>query len=124
PGLQTNNCLAAHPVAAGVKGVAGDHEHVRAIAGHPAVPPDSTTDSCCRPSIHVGRIVDIDAHNPAMVILTVTYVSGVGHVHDPIHKSQCPAFFLDQRIESHAIVSCGGVHIHWPARIGGACVHV
>ena len=59
-----------------------------------------------------------------MVIVAVADVPGVGNVHDPIHKSQPAAFFLYKGIEVHRVVVSNGVHIHWPAGIGDAGVHV
>ena len=88
------------------------------------MPPDTTADSCRCPSHHAGRIVDINANHPAVIHSAVAVISGVSHVHDPVHKSKSAAFFLHQGSKGDAIVRGGGVYIHRPARIGIASVHV
>ena len=57
----------------------------------PQIPPPSR---CCRPAMHIRRIVNVHADNPAMIIAAVTEISGVRHVDDPVHKSQCASVFL------------------------------
>ncbi len=74
--------------------------------------------------IDVRRIIDIDADDPAVIIVAVTNVPGVRHVHDPVHKSESAAFFLNPGLKSHAVVNRGRVDIHGPARRCGAGVHV
>src|SRR5262245_29760698 len=84
--LQANDGFAAHPVASRVKRIAGDDEHVRAITGHAAVSPNATADSRCSPSMHIGRVVDVHADNPAMIIAAVAHIARVGRVYDPVHQ--------------------------------------
>ena len=59
-----------------------------------------------------------------MIIAAVTDVSGVRHVHDPVHKSQCATVFLHQGDEDYSVVASRGVQIHRPAGICSARVHV
>jgi hypothetical protein len=86
--------------------------------------PDPTAFGVRGPSHHVGRSVDIHAHNPAMVWAAIADVPGVRHVHNPIHKSQRASFFLPKGIEIHAVILGGRIEIHRPARIRGASVNV
>src|SRR5262249_58481895 len=95
PGRQVNNCLPSQLVASSVDRVSCHHDHVNPVTGNTAVSPNSAADGCRRPSHHTRRIVDVHAHNPAVVILAVTHVSGIGDVNDTVHESQCTAFFLD-----------------------------
>ncbi len=53
PGLQPDNCFAAHPIASGVKRVPRNHKHVCAVAGNATVSPDSAASCCGRPAVHV-----------------------------------------------------------------------
>ena len=85
------------------------------------MPPDAAAASCCSPGMDIRRIVDVDPDDPAMVVVTIAHVSGVRHVHNPIHKSQRASFFLHKGIESHAVI-LGGIHIDRPIRHAG--VHV
>src|SRR6266513_4734153 len=71
PGLQTDNCLTAAPDIR-IKRVTSNHEHVCAIASHTAMPPDATADCCGSTSQDVGRIVDVNADNPAVIHTAVT----------------------------------------------------
>ena len=59
-----------------------------------------------------------------MIIAAVPEVSGVRHVHDPVHKSQRAAVFLRQGNERNTVVAGGSVHIHRPAGVRRAGVHV
>src|SRR4029453_8465177 len=69
-------------------------------------------------SHHVGMIFYPDAHNPAMIIAAIAVKSRISHVHEPVHKRQCTAFFLHIRSESwHR-----SVHIDRP--VGRAMVTV
>src|SRR5436190_11719913 len=74
--------------------------------------------------MHIRRIINRHADNPSVIHSAIAVVSGVSHVHDPVHKSQSTAFFLHQGSKGHAVVSRGGVYIYRPARIGSASVHV
>src|SRR5437773_1498667 len=124
PGLQANNCFAAHPVTSSVERVAGDHEHVGTITGHAAMSPNSTADGRCRPGAHVRRIIDWHAHYPAVVSAAIAQVAGPGDIDNTVDDSQSAALVLHQRSKGDAVVSGSGVHIHWPACIRGASVHV
>ena len=123
-GLQADDCFAAHPVPARVKRVPGDYERVRAVAGDAAMSPNPATQCRCCPAMHIRRIVNVDADNPAMIIATVAEVSGVRIVHDPVHKSQCPTVFLRQGNEGNSVVANRSIQIHRPAGIRGTGVHV
>ena len=96
-GLQTNNRFAAAPHTSSATRVARDHEHVGAIAGNAAVSPDAAFDGRGRPSHHASRgIVYLHAYYPTMIAPAVAEISGVRHVNNPIHKSQCTSVFLHQ----------------------------
>ena len=55
-----------------------DDKHVCAIAGNAAMSPNAAADGCCSPAMHIGRVVDVHADNPAMIIAAVAHVAGVG----------------------------------------------
>ena len=76
--LQTDNGFATHPVAARIEGVPCDDKHVCAIAGNAAVSPDAAAHSRCSPAMHISRVVDVHADNPAMIITAVAHVARVG----------------------------------------------
>ena len=99
-GLQPNNSFATHPITAGVESVAGDDKHVGAVAGNAAMPPNSAADRCRRPSHHASRqVVYLHAHHPAVIAAAVAEISGVRHVHAPVHKSERASVFLRQQNE-------------------------
>jgi len=123
-GLQPDNRFAAAPDASRAGGVTRDDEHVSTIARDSSMSPNSAFNSRCRPSVHVRRIIDIDANHPAMVTTAVAVVSRVSHVHDSIYESQSTAFFLHQGVEDNPIIHRRGVHIHRPTWISGARVDV
>ena len=122
--LQTDNGFTAHPVAACIEGVPCDDKHVCAIAGNAAVAPNTAAHGCCSPAMHIGRVVDVHADNPAMIIAAVAHVAGVGRVYDPVHQRESTALFLRQRNEWNSVVNDGGVQVHRPTRSGGAGVQV
>ena len=86
--------------------------------------PNSPANRCRGPGSDVRRIIDAHANDPAVIIAAVPGVSGVSHIHDPVYESQSTALFLDEGIESDAIVNGGGVHVHGPAWVRRACVHI
>jgi hypothetical protein len=86
--------------------------------------PDTAFSSRCRPSSDVGWIVYLYTYNPTVIASAITEVSRVRHVHDPVHKSECTSLFLHQRAEDYPVVHGCGVHIHGPACIRGARVHI
>ncbi len=122
--LQTDNGFTAHPVAACIEGVSCDDKHVCAIAGNAAVTPNTAAHGCCSPAMHIGRVVDVHADNPTMIIAAVAHVAGVGRVYDAVHQRESTALFLRQRNEWNSVVNDGGVQIHRPTRSGGAGVQV
>src|SRR5262249_56673726 len=64
-GLQPNYCFAAHPVAAGVKRVAGDDEHVSAITRNAAMSPNAAADGGRSPSADMeGLLIGIPTTHP------------------------------------------------------------
>jgi hypothetical protein len=121
--LQADNRFAAHPIAASIKRVTRDHEHVRPIAGNAAVAPNSTANRRGSPGTHAGRIVNIHAYDPAMVVAAVSDVPGVGHVDDAVHQCQGTPIFLHNRRKVHAVV-LGGIYIYRPTRIGRTTVNI
>ena len=94
--LQTNDRFSTAPHASCAGGVPGDYEHVRAVAGNAAMSPNTAFSSRCRPSSDIDWIVNVYTNNPTMIAPAVAEISGVRHVHDPIHKSQCTSIFLHQ----------------------------
>jgi hypothetical protein len=95
--LQPDNGFTSAPHTSRVERVTSNYKHISPIAGNAAVSPNATADSCCRPRMHIRRIVNIHADNPTMIHSAVAVVSGISHVHDPVHKSQSTPFFLHQR---------------------------
>ncbi len=123
--LQTDNRFAAHPVAAGIERVPCDDKHVGAIAGNAAVTPNTAAHGCCSPAMHIGRIVDVHADNPAMIIAAVPQVSGVGRrTRSRSPRASAPRSSCTREIECNSVVHGRGVHIHRPAGIRGTGVHV
>lgn len=76
--LQSDDSFATHPVAARIECVPCDDKHVCAIASNAAMSPNAAADRCCSPAMYIGRVVDVHANNPAMVIAAVAHVAGVG----------------------------------------------
>lgn len=85
--LQTNDRFSAAPHASCAGGVTGDDEHVSAVAGNAAMSPNSPADRCRRPTTNAGRVADVHTHHPAVITAAITEVSGVRHVHSPVHES-------------------------------------
>ena len=91
-GLQSDDCFATHPVAACVKRVPRNDEHVSAITGNAAMSPDSAANSRRRPGVYVGRTVDIDTHNPAVITAAVAVSSQSrtrtrSRSQEPVHRA-------------------------------------
>ena len=86
--------------------------------------PNSATDGRCRPGATLDGLLMLHANNPPTIRATIARVSGIRHVNDAVDESQCCPLVLDQRSEGPAVVRCSGVHIHRPAGIDGARVHV
>ena len=89
--LQPDNRFAAAPDASCAGCVTRDDEHVSATARDSSardssMSPNSAFKSRGRPSVHVRRIVDLNADDPAMVTAAVAVVSGVSHVHDSVNE--------------------------------------
>src|SRR4030095_9896854 len=124
PGLQTNNCFTATPVASSVERIAGDHEHVCAITRDATMSPNSTTNGSSCPGSHTGRITDWHADNPAVICAAIAEVSGIRHVNHAIDHLKCGALVLDRRGKGQAVVPCSGVYIYRPAGLDCAGVHV
>jgi len=122
--LQADDGFAAHPVASRVKRIAGHYEHIGAVTGNAAVSPNAATHRHCSPAMHIGRVVDIHADNPAMIIAAVADVAGVRRVYDPVYQRQATALFLRERNKRYSVVNNSGVQVHWPTRGSGAGVHV
>ena len=122
--LQTDNGFAAHPIASRIEGVPCDDKHVRAITGHAAMSPNAAADSRCSPAMHVGRVIDVHADNPPMIIAAIPQVARVLRVYDPIHKGEATPLFLRQRNKRYAVVNNSGIQVHRPTRSRGAGVHV
>jgi len=94
--LQTNDRFSTAPHASCAGGVTGDDEHVSAVAGNAAMSPDTTFSSRCRPGSDIDWIVNVYTNNPTMIAPAVAEISGVRHVNNSIHKSQCTSVFLHQ----------------------------
>ena len=122
--LQTDNGFAAHPVAARIERIPCDDKHVCAIAGNAAVSPNAATHRRCSPTVHIGRVVDVNAYNPAMIIAAVAHIARVGRVYDSVYQRQSTALFLRQRNEGNPVINGRGVQVHRPSRSGSAGVHV
>jgi hypothetical protein len=78
--LQANNRFTSAPHTSRVERVTSNYKHISPIAGNAAMSPDSPTDGCCSPRMHIRRIVNIHANNPTMIRSAVAVVSGVSHI--------------------------------------------
>ena len=109
---------------ASVKCIASNHEHVSAIAGDTAVSPNPAAHGCRCPGHYIGRIVDVHAYNPAMIVAAVTDIRGASHVHAAAYQSQRTSVFLHRGIKRNAVVVSGGIYVNWPSCVDGARIHV
>src|SRR5262249_10319542 len=112
------------PYASGSSGVTRYHKHISAVTGNAAMSPDTAFSGRGRPGFDVGWIVNVHTYNPTMIASAIAEVSRVRHVHDPVYKSQRTSIFLHQRAEDVPVIHGCGVHIHGPACIRGAGVHI
>ena len=59
-----------------------------------------------------------------MISPAVAKMTGVRHIDAAVHQSERASLVLHGGGKGHAVVSSGGIHVHGPASIGGAGVHV
>jgi hypothetical protein len=94
--LQPDDCFAAAPDTSCVEGVAGNDEHVGAIAGNTAMSPNSAADGCGRPGIDIRRIIDGHANHPAVISAAIAQVSGPSDIDNTVNESEPAALVLHQ----------------------------
>src|SRR4029077_2130588 len=127
--LKTNYCFAASPGPSSVDSVTRGNERIIAVTGN-------TTDSPYRaaegagsggrgPCRNASWIIYRHSHQPAMVKVAIPHapipdIKNFGVAHD----SQRRSLLLDRRSEGRAVVLSRHLHVHRPARIDGARVHV
>lgn len=121
--LEANDCFATSPVASGVKGVTRGNERINAIAGDAADAPYSAADDIRRPSHYTGRVAYRHSYEPAMKKAAIHHTP-ISNIKNVSHDAESRPLLLDRRSEGHSVVCNCRLHVHGPAGIDIACIHI
>src|SRR5206468_46246 len=121
--LKTNHCFAAAPDPSSVVSVAGGNEQIGAVTGDAANSPYTAAHGAGGPCRYAGRIIYWHAHQPAMIKVAIINAP-IRNIKNVAHDGERSSLRLSRWSEGRAIVLGCQLHVHRPARIDGARVHI
>src|SRR5215470_14083241 len=125
--LKTNHCFTAIPDPSGVVTVTGGDVRIGAVTGDAARAPYTTAvdavEGAGGPCCYTGRIIYGHSHQPPIKKVAIP-VAPISNVKNVAHNGERRALALDLWSESPTIVLSRQLHVHRPAGIDGAGVHV
>ena len=121
--MEANHRFAAAPVAASIEGVSGSDERVYAVAGDATDSPHAPADGAGGPCRYAGWIIYRHAYQPAMKEAAIRHTP-ISNIKNVTHDAERRSLLLDRSSEGYAIVCSCRAHVHGPAAIDVACIHI
>src|SRR5216110_2454707 len=127
--LKANHCFAPTPDPSGEDSVTGRNEWIAAVTGHAAnspygaAPYTNVADGAGGPCCYAGWVIYRHAHQPAMIAVAIRHAP-IPNVKNVAYDAERRPLLLDRCSEGRAVVLSRQRHVHRPAWVDGARVHV
>src|SRR5439155_21146896 len=121
--LKTNRCFAAAPDPSSVISVAVSNVQIGAVTGDAANSPYTAAHGAGGPCRYGGWIINRHAQQPAMIEVAIIQAP-ICDIKNVAQDGERGSLRLSRWSEGRAVVLGGHLHVHRPAGIDGARVHI